>query len=106
MKCSVPSCNAKAECVPVIHVPAADMPLAEADPVRVIIPTPACEQCAGTLSPSFVFMKAPEIMDSIRGEVTARKIPPRDFLRAFTRQLPLESPEWKAFDKMLRGLQG
>lgn len=93
MKCQQTECCALATEGLVLLIPARGIPLAEHDPIRVVVGLQLCSACIKALDPAELL--APELsLRSLVSKAASGRIPP-DFDRAITAGIPLDSNEWR-----------
>jgi hypothetical protein len=103
-RCNRKHCERLATQALVLNVPAKDCPIAEHDPIRIIMRLPLCDAClkscnAGEfLSPMMRGKPNPLRKVILTMTVGMGKAPP-DFKRSFVTGILLESEEFKAFDR-------
>ena len=95
MKCDSIKCPHEAFGAIAINVPAAGCPIAEHDPIKIVIGLKLCAQCiAHARAEEFMSEQLKKIV-----KIQARGLAEPDFKRAFLSEVKFESPEWLALKK-------
>jgi len=93
MKCQSKGCEEQAVCGLALNVPARGCPVAEHDPIRVVLRLQLCAACVQkTNAPEFFPSDGP-LQKMIRAQAQGKAEP--DFARAFASAVSFESEEWQ-----------
>lgn len=98
MRCQTTNCPNEAECAIALNVPAMHCPIAEHDPLRLVIGIQLCASCAEEekACPQ-EWINLPHYRQ-IFHTAAQGKAPP-DFKRAFINRVELDSAEWQLLQK-------
>ena len=97
MKCQMKECQAEATAALALNVPAKGCPVAEHEPIRVVIGLQLCDAHLTTSKAEDFFGADSRLEQIIRIQAQGRAEP--DFKRAFVSACAFDSDEWKALTK-------
>lgn len=95
MKCQKINCQNEASGAIAINVPAMHCPIAEHDPIRVVLGLSLCDACRMAANvQEFLSVQVKLIV-----KIWAQGKAPPDFERAFLTKVEFDSDEWKSLTK-------
>jgi hypothetical protein len=97
MNCQMKGCTVEATCGLALNVPAVGCPIAEHDPIRVVLGLQLCDKHLAETPPSDFFGADGRLEQIIRIQARGKAEP--DFKRAFVSAVSFESNEWQALIK-------
>lgn len=97
MNCQRQGCEKEATCSLAINIPATGCPIAEHDPIRVVIGLQLCDEHLAETKAGDFFTSDGRLEKIVR--IRSRGLAEPDFKRAFVSRVEFDSEEWRALSK-------